>query len=133
MSQPKFFRLLIINLKNPLNKRKSVREILQGYPINQVDNLGRNILHWMPIWTSHEDSVFQQLINLGADVNHQSKNGDSPLHLAVYNGELGYVESLLRAGAQQNVINRAGVLPRDYLNYEEKEMRSLLNAYLPQF
>lgn len=130
MSKPEFFYLLRSNLKNPIDKRESVKEILQGYDLNQVDDMGRNILHWMPIWTSGENDIFQLLIDLGANVNHLSHDGISPLHLAVFNGEPGYVKSLLEAGAKQNTRDKSGNIPRDLLRFEKENIKALLNAYL---
>ncbi|CAB0038581.1 unnamed protein product [Trichogramma brassicae] len=44
-------------------------------------------------------------------VHVQTKNGDTPLHLAIYSGHVNTIEILLKNGANTNLINKEGWTP----------------------
>ena len=52
-----------------------------------------------------------QLVHGGADVNEAESNGTTPLHYAVYQGDLPLVEALIDAGADVNTVNSYGSSP----------------------
>ncbi len=53
------------------------------------------------------------LIEAGAAVNANDKDGNSPLHIAALCGQTEIVQLLLKAGAAANVRNKKGRIPRD--------------------
>jgi ankyrin repeat protein len=57
--------------------------------------------------------VFRFLVANGGDVNSRDKNGDTPLHLAVRQGERVVARQLIDQGADVNAVNRAGEAPLD--------------------
>lgn len=63
--------------------------------------------------------VIIALLNAGAGVNVQDKNGDTPLHWAARSGTLENVIALLNAGADGSVINNAGQTPADLVDGNE--------------
>ncbi|KKL21353.1 hypothetical protein LCGC14_2446320 [marine sediment metagenome] len=121
--RPKFFSKVRWN-----RGRKPIQELIQkNEDINDVDNMGMNMLHWMPIWTNGLVEEFQELVDLGVDVNQATNYGDTPLHLAVSHGETEYARILIAAGANKSAENNQGEIPRDYLNYCREEMKKILN------
>jgi len=52
-----------------------------------------------------------QLVREGADVNAAESNGTTPLHYAVYQGDLPLVNSLIAAGADVDTVNNYGSSP----------------------
>ncbi len=54
--------------------------------IDGQDEEGRTALHHVVMWNSGTSQrVITTLINLGADPNKQNKDGETPLHLALFN------------------------------------------------
>jgi ankyrin repeat protein len=51
------------------------------------------------------------VLKLGADANAPDANGDTPLHVAVSNGDLLLSKRLVALGAEVNARNRAGLTP----------------------
>lgn len=51
------------------------------------------------------------LIRMGADVNHQNNDGNTPLHYAAQNKALTIVELLLQHGAIRSINNKKSLLP----------------------
>lgn len=56
--------------------------------------------------------IVKQLIARGADVNQKCpKKGNTPLHYAAESNRLEIVETLLRAGADRKIRNKANLRP----------------------
>ena len=64
------------------------------------------------------------LINKGLDVNEIQSTGSTPLHGAVYYGQTKVVKILIVYGAQTNIKNEYGHLPKDEATL--KEIKDLL-------
>ena len=56
-------------------------------------------------------SVVQLLVALGAQLDVQTVDGDTPLHLAVASGNLEIVQTLIKAGAPLHTRNHADLAP----------------------
>lgn len=53
-----------------------------------------------------------QLIGLNTNLDELDNNGHTPLHWAVFRGDIDFVKLLLEAGANPNVISADGVTPQ---------------------
>lgn len=54
------------------------------------------------------------LIKAGANIElHDTRNGDTPLHVAAESGSISSVKVLLDSGADAGAINKANKLPID--------------------
>jgi len=86
------------------------------------DNLGNAILHAAIRTTDYENRMplFGLLMEHGADINAQNKNGDTVLNIAIENNNIPWVE-LVRTqfGSLINLRlrNRQGFFPIEYANY----------------
>lgn len=54
---------------------------------------------------NHNNELFDLFLELGADVNEQSMDGETPLHIAVKTGNTPFVKKLLLAGASTTATN----------------------------
>ena len=105
-------------------------EIEKGVDVNQQDDLGRTPLHFASYkgrisTTPVEDrkpgepdpgnyktaEMVEALLEAGADVNIEDKDGSTALMEAIPNGNAEIVELLLKAGAKRDVENRHGDSP----------------------
>lgn len=93
--------------------------ISKGADVNAVDTDGATPLHYA-LKTSAErkedrrslEDIAASLISNGANVNvHHSMTGDTPLHMAAYNGYEDTVALLLIKGADANARNHSGQTP----------------------
>jgi ankyrin repeat protein len=58
------------------------------------------------------------------DLNAQDENGDTPLHVAYFEKALNVVRELERAGADQTVTNKHGLLPSESFSAEPVSLTS---------
>ena len=79
--------------------------------LNFVDPLKRNLLY-IAARNGHT-SICEYLINKGLNVNEIQETGSTPLHGAVYYGQINVVKLLLNYGAKTNIKNKYGHLPID--------------------
>jgi ankyrin repeat protein len=94
---------------------------LSAEELNTPDNLGRTILHWLPVWTDETSNwKIEAIIKRGANVNAKDASGVKPLDLAVFNGNVDLVKILLENGAKPDAITV------EYLNDHRDEMIKLL-------
>ena len=82
--------------------------------------------------------MVEELLNHGAAVNAQAKDGSTPLHAAVENGRVGAVKTLLDHKADPNLKNDNDETPLDLLPSEGEEanqaaeIRRVLEKAMPQ-
>ena len=72
-------------------------------------------------WKSAEKgllNIFKDLISKGADINAKNNNGNTPLHIASYNGYLPIVEYLVNNRADINTKNKNDRTPLHYASFE---------------
>ena len=84
------------------------------------------------------ENTVTMLINAGGRVNNVNYAGDTPLHLAAEQNQLGVVQILLDAGAVQ-ILNQSGELPQDTTKNETilellvQRPRSIVHLRFPLF
>ena len=92
--------------------------------VNFVDRYGNTALHYV-VWCSKDDNAMLhwacirgdvtevlRLVFLGGHkINAQDPTGNTPLHLACYNGHSDIVETLMLAGADETITNDLGETP----------------------
>jgi len=89
----------------------AVKKVLrQKININQKDIVGNTALHLLSGSYSNTDIV-KLLLQSGAKVNLQNKNGDTPIHIACEQGNEDVVLMLIATGANINVKNKMGNTP----------------------
>ena len=66
-------------------------------------------------WSGHEDAI-KLLISNGADLNIQDEEGNTPLHISLYQDESASIcELLINQGAKLNIKNSEGETVRDMM------------------
>lgn len=66
-------------------------------------------------WSGHEEAI-KLLISNGADLNIQDENGNTPLHIALYQDEsMSICELLINQGARLDIENSEGETVRDMI------------------
>lgn len=108
--------------------------INSGIDINNNDDLieKNSYLHWAVLYSTED--VIKYLLDNGANVNIQNKNGSTPLHDAVYKRKnANIIEILLLYKANVNLKANDGIYkdktPLD-LSENDKNMHSLLIDYI---
>ncbi|XP_031783479.1 putative ankyrin repeat protein RF_0381 [Nasonia vitripennis] len=61
--------------------------------------------------SAHSLILVKMLLDHGSDVNNKDINACTPLHCAIYTGDLELVKMIISAGADINVQNRIGATP----------------------
>lgn len=78
--------------------------------VDALTNSGSTPLHYYVQGECLDRQLFEDTLNLmiqkGADLNSQSKYGESPLHQAAARGKITSVEILLKKGPQVNLRNK---------------------------
>ena len=101
----------------------------KGANVNAVDN-DRNT----PLLYATSKAIVDKLIKCGADVNFQTRQRDTPLHLAVAAKDSQRVETILKLGADPNRLNNNGKTPlhvalNSFEPIKVKEIITLLLEY----
>ncbi len=90
---------------------ESERSFVQTVSAKIFPDQDWTLLH-LAAYRDQKDFV-RLLIEAGAEVNANDKDGNSPLHIAAVCGQTNIVQLLLKAGAAANVTNKKGQIPRD--------------------
>lgn len=90
---------------------ESERNFVQTVSAKIFPDQDWTLLH-LAAYRDQKDSV-RLLIEAGAEVNANDKDGNSPLHIAALCGQTKIVQLLLKAGAAANVTNKKSQIPRD--------------------
>lgn len=93
-----------------------------GAPIDPIDNFGRTPLHYAAHFEQVEIMVF--LLDNGHNIDARDFEGNTPLHEATNMGLLIAASTLVRRGADQNIICDTSETPYDIAKSEE--MREIL-------
>lgn len=82
----------------------------KGADASRTDDNGNSALLLHEEW-SCDKNVVKALVNAGADVNARNKQGNTPLHLALKNGNGEVARFLIKKGADCSVPNEKQVTP----------------------
>lgn len=91
------------------NKQLFADEGLNPHPSKQQPDWMP--LHWFSVTSDPDFSYAQAWVESGGCVDVQTDAGDTPLHLATWNGRFDRVEWLVALGANPNVPNAKGNTP----------------------
>ncbi len=85
---------------------------------------------------SYEESdlkLLSTLLEVGASIDAQNKNGETPLHLSVLAGvdALSLTKSLLAQGANPTITTKQGESVLDYV--EDKEVKAVIKKAVKGF
>jgi len=81
-----------------------------GADITMTDNSARGVLHWAAVYGDAKMMSYFLTEYPDLDMSAPDGGGDSPLHLAAYNGHLPVVRLLIRADAKETE-NEGGFTP----------------------
>ncbi len=127
----KFLKIAIVCLcfsTKPLFAQDGTNVNLQDNYVNKtLIDVNKTLIYAS---ASGEIEVVKLLLEAGADVNHQSKKGNTALMYASHNGHIEVVKLLLEAGAVADIQNNSGQtalsmarsrvsLGRDYRDYTD--------------
>jgi len=104
----------------------------RGANIKAVDNSGNTVfMAFYNTYSSYEykKNMTSYFISQGVDVNHQNKDGDTPLHKVAARGYADIAQMLLDAGANPNKTNNQFKKPLN--NAINSGNRDLINLLLP--
>lgn len=99
----------LLMIQSPKMTLKMLQAMMDaGLDVNQIDNTGSNVLHrivsnfnFLICDVEKVDLLFQY----GIDVNHQDKQGNTPLHLASMYGCLEWINWLIVHDADPFIVN----------------------------
>ena len=80
--------------------------LAEKVPINGTDSLGLTALHWAA--SGGHDEACEWLVQQGANVNAQAKDGDTPLFKAAWRGHPSTCSVLIAQGADRRILNKEG-------------------------
>lgn len=111
-----------------LTQNKDIVQLFidKGLNLNKVDENGNNAIH---VLLNHKkgDMIFlSELIKKGTDLNGLNKQGQTPLYLAILNGDKNTVEVLIKNKANLNSVNSNG---ESAMEVAEKHNQSLVELF----
>ncbi len=111
--------------------RKGERElahrlIKQGANVNSVSQENGNT-PLMDAAANGEDSLFEELIASGADLDARSRNGQTALMLTVGQGRTELAAKLIKSGADVSITDKLGMSARKYAElFKQNELLELI-------
>ncbi|KAK9883435.1 hypothetical protein WA026_001609 [Henosepilachna vigintioctopunctata] len=89
----------------------------KGADPNIPDKCGNTALHYLARSRAHKTTYFitfvEILIEFKANLNAQNKYGETPLHVAIRKGTVGFIPILLNHGASVFIENKKNLTPID--------------------
>lgn len=85
---------------------EAVKGILKNHGVNAFDSDKRTALIWAVFFSNND--LLRWLINQGADLNHQDRNGYTGLHFCGQEQNVAIAQVLLESGADPNVKDQHG-------------------------
>jgi len=97
----------------------------QGVQVHYLNRKGYTCLHTFARVAWDDDRLLhEQILRLflaqGANLDSQSKSGETPLHLAILDGVVESVKMLLSLNANPNLTNRRGDSPLHYIFHRKQ-------------
>ncbi|XP_055012797.1 ankyrin repeat domain-containing protein 53 [Boleophthalmus pectinirostris] len=102
-------------LRGQLGSLQHMLESGEWWINSSDDSQGRRPLHMFLCirCTPQTQACFRYLLQQGADVNLTTASGQTPLHMAVAEGQMEYTRMLVEAGADLFARDHSGLLPLD--------------------
>lgn len=100
------------------NLLKLIPRILSGEGVD-VQTDPNAAIHYACMLGSRD--LIRWLVENGAKVNRQGRDGNTPLHCAAQHGDLETVRYLLENGADPGIVNRSGETPADSVGDNNRE------------
>lgn len=104
---------------------KVTQLIKKNSPISFSSKLGGNQMHWIIENAIHHDYIKQMAEN-NIDVDGGDGNGDTPLMFALKKKKSSYVLSLVKLGADANVLNNENITPLQFAVYGAPDLFKFL-------
>jgi ankyrin repeat protein len=123
-------KIISIGETQGLNLELIKKIITNGANIDAYDKNGKTALHYAMEQKSRYENrkLIKLLIEKGADVNVQDNEGNTPLILATKNYDVELIKSLVEGGALLSIKDKKGKGAIDYIHYEQKELRTILDT-----
>lgn len=100
--------------KCPDFKESFILLLEKGDALDCVDNNGQTVLHYAVVRRSHHLLPSMRSGDFKLNVNIQDRDGRTPLHLASMNGDMEWVEVLMKRGADSGIEDYQGHTALDY-------------------
>lgn len=103
--------------------------VTEKYQNMKMFNIIERAKNYDPYYTLDRGVPREFLIHVlsaGIDLNKQDEEGKTPLHRAVFRGDIQLVKLLLLFGADTKIIDREGKMPIDYV-WHNSEMKDILS------
>ncbi len=115
----------IVNVLLDILSKEKDKEKVSKFLNYQIKDSGDRAIHLIILLKnkSSMEKLTERLIELGADINSKSNNGETPLHTAVTEVEKDVVTLLLNKGADRNIKNDDNLTPL------EQAKKASLNGY----
>ncbi|XP_073771095.1 inactive serine/threonine-protein kinase TEX14 isoform X2 [Danio rerio] len=110
-------------------KVSKVEKVLKkGVKVDSVNNLGQTALFCASLLGF--TSVAEKLLQFGANPNHRSKDGSTPVHAAVFSCNPWLLSSLLDAGGDLRLHDDKGRVPKNWATEGAQENSPKMLAFL---
>lgn len=111
-----------------LTQNKEVVQIfiVKGLDLNKVDQFGNNAIHVLLNHKKDNFTFLAELIKMGTDVNRFNGQGQTPLYIAIINGDKKFVEELIKNKADIKNVNSNGDSAQEVA---EKYNKSLVELF----
>lgn len=114
------------------DKQQALQLIASGHDVTCIDQRsligdGQTALHYAISYA--DESLIDQLVKHGADVNAQTVNGQTALWLACNSGCLSSIRALLENGADPNIRCHSGYSPMGRVKASDATIMELLKDF----
>ncbi|MFJ7733721.1 ankyrin repeat domain-containing protein [Lysinibacillus sp. NPDC097231] len=111
-----------------LTQNKEIVQIFidKGLDLNKVDKFGNNAIHVLLNHKKDNLTFLAELIKKGTDINGLNEKGQTPLYLAIINGDKKTIEELINKKADINTVNSNGDSAQEIA---EKYNKSLVELF----
>jgi hypothetical protein len=100
-------------MKSSYPSVSSIKQLIDNHNI-AIDMINKSCIFHYAVANEHMD-ILNYLINLGIDINYLDDMGNGPLHVAASCGRYNSGIKLIHSGANKNLYNSEGKLPKKLL------------------
>ncbi|MCB0442995.1 MAG: ankyrin repeat domain-containing protein [Aequorivita sp.] len=110
------------------HENDKVKTLLKEVGVDARDSYLRTALIWATFYGN--ETLLNWLIDNGANVNHQDRNGDSALHFAAQQKTVGCAKKLIKKGADIEVQDNYGNTPLWRAIFASERDHTLVNLLI---